>query len=357
MSQGVTTTLSRRRSGEAGALPFAALLRDIPDLPRELERLLGQVPAGRVTTYGDLARALGDVGAARWVGEHLLAHSHDEPCRCHRVVRVDGDIGLYITGNAGEKVERLRRDRVPVAGGRVDLDRFRFHEFHSSAPLAALREWQLCVPDQLKLAPLTHAPQRVGGVDVSYISRTEAVASFVLVDVASLELVWSTSVRAAVTFPYLSGYLSFRELPILLKLFGQVCAAKKLPDVTFVDGNGILHPRRAGSASCFGLAAGIPTIGVGKKLLCGRVEGGDSIGTDARPIVHNDEELGFVMQTGSARRPFFVSPGHLVDLPATLYVTRLVLGDRRLPMPIVLADRESRREAARIKAMHPSRTE
>ncbi len=345
-------------SSAAGASLTTLPLHSIPDLPHALQRLLKQIPRGRVTTYGELARALGDIGAARWVGEYLAAHPHDDGCPCHRVVRSTGDVGLYVTRHSADKTEKLRQEGVNVADGRVDLSRFSFNAFRSSAPLAALCELQQRIPGQLRMVPLQRTPQHVGGVDVSYVSRTEAVAAFVLVDVPSCQLVWSASVRADVTFPYISGYLSFRELPILLKLFEAVRSADRVPDVTFVDGNGILHPRRAGSASCFGLAAGTPTIGVGKKLLCGRVDANECTeeladecaGLHVQRIVHNDEPVGFAVQAGPKNRPFFVSPGHLTDLSTALSATRLVLGNRRLPLPIAFADRESRKEAQRIKA-------
>src|SRR5690606_4621112 len=106
---------ARHRPGEADAevsksadgCDMSLLLADVPDLPAELERLLAQIPAGRVTTYGDLARALGDVKAARWVGEYLLEHPHPDACTCHRVVRKEGEVGLYIAGDPAEKVSRL----------------------------------------------------------------------------------------------------------------------------------------------------------------------------------------------------------------------------------------------------------
>ncbi len=67
----------------------------VPDLYDELRKLLKQVsPAGRVTTYGDLADAFGSKSAARWIGEFMMRHSHTASCCCHRVVRRSGDVGL-----------------------------------------------------------------------------------------------------------------------------------------------------------------------------------------------------------------------------------------------------------------------
>jgi deoxyribonuclease V len=257
-------------------------------------------------------------------------------------------VGLYITRCEAEKSARLQQDGVAVVQGRVDLERFRFDSFRSTIPLAALCELQARIPEQLRLEPLAHTPQRVGGVDVSYLSRTEAVAAFVLLALPSLELLWTKTLQGGVTFPYISGYLSFRELPLLATLFDEVRAAGCEPDVTFVDGNGLLHPRRAGIASCFGLAAGTPTIGVGKKLLCGRIDDGSRTAVDSQAVEHEGETVGYAVRASPKNRPFYVSPGHMTDLAAALAVTRMTLGPHRLPLPIAFADRESRRETQRL---------
>lgn len=320
-----------------------SLLEPVPNLQDELRHLLQQIPCGRVTTYGKLAQALGDARAARWVGEALVDHVHDDHCPCHRVVRVDGNVGLYITRDSTEKVARLRSEGVSVTNERVDCPEGFLDEFSSSAPLAKLRELQEGVSPSVQ--PLQRQPKTVAGVDVSYVTSTEAVAAYVLLDLSSLDVIWSTTLVFPVEFPYISGYLSFRELPMFVALFEQVKQADRLADVTFVDGNGILHPRRAGSASCVGIATDSPTIGVGKKLLLGKVELVELTRDQPREIEHAGETVGYAMRAGGKNRPFFVSPGHLTSLADVRRLTPQVMSDRRLPMPIVLADRISRDEA------------
>ncbi|MEZ6050419.1 MAG: endonuclease V [Planctomycetaceae bacterium] len=317
-----------------------SLLVDVPDLHQELSQLLRLIPPGRVSTYGKLARALGDAGAARWVGEALVDHPHDETCCCHRVVRVDGDVGLYISRDSQEKIDRLKREGVIVENGRVRLAEGFFDDFDSPAPLAALRQLQENLHPSVE--PLKHVPTTVAGVDVSYVSPHEAVAGYVLLDLATLEQLWSTTVVCPVRFPYITGYLSFRELPMYAALFEKVREADRIADVLFVDGNGILHPRRAGSASCVGIISGVPTIGVGKKLLLGQVDLHDIPPAAPREIVHKGEVLGYAMTAGKSNRPFFVSPGHLTSLDDSKQLTQQVLGKTRLPLPIMLADRLSR---------------
>src|SRR4051794_3523223 len=107
----------------------------LPDLPLELERLLAQIPVGRVTTYGDLADALGTRSASRWVGEYLLHHAHDDSCMCHRVVLATGDLGRFIEGTP-LKQRKLRDENVRTRSGSVDVEQLRFCEFETTRPLA-----------------------------------------------------------------------------------------------------------------------------------------------------------------------------------------------------------------------------
>lgn len=69
--------------------------------------------------------------------------------------------------------------------------------------------------------------------------------------------------RVATTMPYIPGFLSFRETPALLAAWQQL---SQKPDLLFVDGHGISHPRRLGVASHFGLMVDVPTIGVAKNV-------------------------------------------------------------------------------------------
>lgn len=333
---------------------MSLLLADVPDLPAELERLLAQIPRGGVSTYGDLARALGDVKAARWVGEYLLEHPHHEGCGCHRVVRKGGEVGLYITGDPHDKAARLQAEGVAICGDRVVLPRALFTEFQCDAPLARLRRLQEAMPQQVELCPLERTPRTVGGIDVSYVSVHEGVAAYVRIDAATHKVLWSTTVRGAVTFPYIPGYLTFRELPLFVRLFEQVRQAGQEAPVTLVDGNGILHPRRAGSASAVGVAVETPTIGISKKLLCGSVELNGLPAGQPREVIEQQEPIGVALKAGPKSRPFFASPGHRINLQDAIAVVQQVLGSGRLPVPIALADRISREEAVRIKSAAPA---
>ncbi len=90
--------------------------------------LCARVPKGQVTTYADIARALGTT-AYRAVGNALNRNPYAPAVPCHRVVGSDGSL----TGFAGGlelKQQMLVREGVECTGGKVDLKRlkFSFHE-------------------------------------------------------------------------------------------------------------------------------------------------------------------------------------------------------------------------------------
>ena len=81
----------------------------IPDLWKETYDLVAQVPIGRVTTYGAVAKGLGDIVASRFVG--LAMSRNDDIVRvpCRRVVQSDGGIGGYTGGGPEKKIELVGR--------------------------------------------------------------------------------------------------------------------------------------------------------------------------------------------------------------------------------------------------------
>ena len=316
----------------------------LPDLPSLLEALIAQVPCGRVATCGTLAEALGNRIAARWVGHFMLHHEHHDACPCHRVVRAGGKLGPYIAGGPKAKSDRLAAEGVDVRHGAVDLARVDFCRFASDRPLARLQRVQEAMVSKVLLRSRRRIPRFVGGVDVSYPAPDHGVAAYAMVEVASGRLAWSTMVRRRVVFPYITTYLAFRELPILLDLVDEVRRAGRLAEVVLVDGSGILHQRHAGIASHLGVAASLPTIGVTKKLLCGDVDPSGLASGESRPVVLDDRVIGVALRaTSGSRRPIFISPGHRADVAFAERVVRQLLLGRRLPEPLYWADRLSRK--------------
>lgn len=79
---------------------------------------LQQVPQGRVTTYSELARAIGRINAQRAVGNALNKNKDLINIPCYRVVRSDGRVGGYVSGQA-KKIAMLVRDGIIIRSDRV----------------------------------------------------------------------------------------------------------------------------------------------------------------------------------------------------------------------------------------------
>ncbi len=91
-----------------------------------IQQLLLQIPQGRVTTYKELAQAMGTKGY-RYIGQ--LLHRNPEPDRfpCFKVVKSDGTLGGFAMGTK-EKIRRLRSDGISVENGKIaSFDKRIFH--------------------------------------------------------------------------------------------------------------------------------------------------------------------------------------------------------------------------------------
>ena len=245
-------------------------LQNPPDLLRVLWQLVRQIPSHRVSTYGRLAEALGDARATRWVGNVLLNHQHADSCACHRVVRVTGEIGNFVTGDPSEKARQLQSEGVAVNGTRVDMTTHVFTGFRSVRPLAELQQIQAAVLEYGSTCDYRQ-PRTAAGVDVSYAGDM-GFATYAEVESQTGQIAWSHTLSQPIRFPYIPSYLAFRELPLLLALAKEVQQLRDLADVLIVDGSGIAHPRGAGIATMLGIVQGIPTIGITKKSLFGTVD-------------------------------------------------------------------------------------
>ena len=318
----------------------------IPDLPAELGRLIRQIPSGRVATCGELAEALGHVVAARWVGQFLQHHDHDGGCPCHRVVLQGGVVRRPAGGDLSAREALLAGEGIAMCGGAVDLQRYGWSAFRSTRPLERLRQVQEEVTARAVVSARRRVPKMVGGVDVSYPRPGQGVAAYALVEVETGRLAWSHTVCRPVSFPYITSYLSFRELPLHMALLEEVRAAGRLSAVVLVDGSGLLHPRHAGIATHLGVSGGVATIGVTKKLLCGQCDFRGLEAGGSCPVRLDDRPIGVALRpTAGSRRPIFISVGHRVNLAFAEGLVRRLLFGRRLPAPLYWADRLSRAAA------------
>lgn len=176
----------------------------------------------------------------------------------------------------------------------------------------------------------------VAGVDISGVhSEGPATGAAILLSFPDLELVEERVVEGRLEFPYVPGFLSFREAPLMMD---ALRALRIEPDVVIVEGHGKAHPRGLGIASHLGLILAKPTIGFAKSRLVGHFdEPGLEAGATA-PLVLKGEMVGTVVRTKSGVKPVFVSVGNMITLPAAVdTVLRCTRNKQRLPEPIRLA--------------------
>ena len=197
---------------------------------------------------------------------------------------------------------------------------------------------QEAVTQQKKLAtmvsftPSVSGIHLVAGVDVRtpVYSRGEAAAAVVVMTYPGLEVVDVSFKIVQVTFPYVPGLLSFREIPLLEGAFDKI---RIIPDIVIVDGHGIAHPRRIGIASHLGLLLDIPTIGCAKSRLIGEYrEPGIEAGRFSY-LTDNAERIGAVVRTRTGTKPVFVSVGNKINLAQAISVTLSCCKGYRLPEP------------------------
>ncbi|WP_437611634.1 deoxyribonuclease V [Erwinia sp. V71] len=179
-------------------------------------------------------------------------------------------------------------------------------------------------------------PRLIAGADVGFEQQGEVTrAALVILEYPSLRLLEYRVARIATTMPYIPGFLSFRECPALLAAWQRL---EHQPDLLFVDGHGISHPRRLGVASHFGLLVDVPTIGVAKQRLCGKFAPLDESPGASQPLLDKGEQLGWVWRSKARCNPLFISTGHRVSHETALQWVENCMAGYRLPEPTRWAD-------------------
>lgn len=185
---------------------------------------------------------------------------------------------------------------------------------------------------------LTGGPRRVrliAGADLAYSpDGHRAWAAVVVVSLSDGRLVESATAAGPPPFPYVPGYLSFREGPLLLAAFKRLRAR---PDLCLFDGQGLAHPRRFGLACHMGVLLNLPSVGCAKSLLVGEYDEPGRGRGDWSPLWLDGATVGAVLRTRQGVKPIFVSPGHRIT---TREAVRWVLACSRfrVPEPIRLAE-------------------
>jgi len=204
------------------------------------------------------------------------------------------------------------------------------HPWDVSYQEAAL--WQQRLREELVLSGDVRGMTTIAGADVSCERHGRTFfAGVVVMDAATLEVIGEAHHVDQVSFPYVPGFLSFREGPVILAAFEKLSVA---PDAVIFDGQGIAHPRGFGLASHMGLMLGVPTVGSAKSRLVGEYgDVGRQRGSTAE-LVYDGREVGYVVRTRENVKPIFVSPGHLISPKAAVELVLSCTTRYRIPEPV-----------------------
>ncbi len=226
----------------------------------------------------------------------------------------------------------------------------KIHRLHRwTVDLERARAIQLDLASRVRVSGGSGEPRRVAGADVSYDdARGLAFAAVVVLAWPGLEPLEERTAIGPVRFPYVPGYLSFREIPILLRAFARVTM---VPDVVLCDGQGIAHPRGLGLASHLGLFLDCPTIGCAKSRFIGaHADPGVARGSRTS-LIHLGREVGAVLRTREGAAPIYVSIGHALHLERACAIALAAACASRIPEPTRLADRR----VAELRRRHVER--
>lgn len=177
--------------------------------------------------------------------------------------------------------------------------------------------------------------QIIGGADISLnLYSTTIYAGIILLSFPQLQPLGYSVVKGETRFPYVPGYLAFREVPALVRVWEQL---ELKPDVLVVDGHGIAHPRRIGIATHFGAVTGQPSMGCAKNILTGKFEEPAPEQGHFNPIIDRQEQVGYAFRSKARTAPVYISPGHLVGMRNSIDIIRRCTGKYRIPEPTRLA--------------------
>lgn len=217
----------------------------------------------------------------------------------------------------------------------------RIHSF--DVPLARAREIQEALRERVVREDAFGPLRRLAATDVSYDRGSPVLwAAVVVVDADTGERLEVGRARDVARFPYVPGFLSFREIPPLLRAFECL---REAPDLVLVDGQGLAHPRRFGLASHLGVLLDLPSVGCAKSRLVGtHREPGPRRGAHVR-LLDAGETVGEVVRTRDGVAPVYVSIGHRVGLASARRLVLRFASRHRLPEAL----REAHAEVNRMR--------
>ena len=218
--------------------------------------------------------------------------------------------------------------------------------------LQRLKEEQHSIAQQVDLKnalPPLGLLRTVAGADIS-CNRFGKIgfAAVVVLSFPELELIESACTVSSLDFPYIPGYLAFREWPLVHDCLQQLSCE---PQVLICDGQGIAHPRRAGLATHIGVKENLITVGCAKSRLVGDYTEPALPSGSISDLILGGEKIGEVVRTRDRVKPLFVSPGHRIDFEQATQLILALCRRYRQPEPI----RQAHRYVNELRKNHSNR--
>jgi len=188
--------------------------------------------------------------------------------------------------------------------------------------------------NKVRIIPLQKKVRFVAGVDAAF-AGDRIIGTVCLFRYPEVTLVGEAYAEMRNLFPYVPGFLSFREGPVIVETIQKLPIK---PDVILFDGQGIAHPLGLGIASHIGLLLNIPAIGCAKSRLVGEYTEPAVQRGSSSLLFYNNKPVGAVLRTRDNVKPLFISPGHRIDMKASIEIVLNCLSKYRIPEPLRRAD-------------------
>ncbi|HNT33867.1 MAG TPA: deoxyribonuclease V [bacterium] len=209
---------------------------------------------------------------------------------------------------------------------------------HSHSPYQQAMEMQQSLREKIVLRDTfdLRGIRFVAGADLCFAKEADIGFAVILVlSLPEMKIVEQASAVGRISFPYIPGLLSFRELPLLCEAYDKLQCK---PDVLICDGQGLAHPRRFGLACHLGLELDVPTVGAAKSRLVGEYTEPASPRGSHSALIHQGERVGEVVRTRDRVKPMFISPGHKVGFETAVELVLRLTPRYRVPEPTRQAD-------------------
>lgn len=227
----------------------------------------------------------------------------------------------------GGKISDMENEAVDELAKRYNLD------------LKALKEEQIKLAKSLKIKDAADfsAIERIGAIENICI-KNKIISAMVVCD-KNYEIIEQEYFFDKLRFPYLHDFRSYREVPAMIAVYNKLT---EKPDVVFIHGHGICHPR-LGIASHFSVAAGIPSIGVSDNL----PEGNNIKGKD---VFIEGKKVGRVLASKEGSRPLYICPGNLISIESAYeLVKNMIVEPHKMPEPMHLAHKYAKEVQKELK--------